>query len=1558
MATTLGLPEEKQSLVDNVSPSPSNHDLFKNENHSVDLLLKEMNLSPEQIADHHDASSIFNSPTKPLNFPRSISKPNIEPKEPSSTSGSDTCASDDADDQVTNNKIPETSFDRNFSLDDSTDVQRTIGKPELDEFSFQTPMTSTTNLLDENKKHEQQDYQQTGSNKSIMKKNNIQSPKKAVAFASATPEVHQYIEESPETTRTENDTSNEQEPQPVQTEWNELHHSSVSEESDTMSAPAPPPPPHTSSTFNELVNNNANLNDDNEQDPQQLELTDLKLKHGNFSNLSLNEKLDLYLSAESNTGSPFQEMDSHLDDLDQAARFKTNSNIQGLSSSIQAPQNVLENPMDTLAKAPDMQLHSGSSQSSLTSLRDDNRKLELRNEQGKRNSGIQLNDGIKGLSDDIVESLIPDNTKELIIRSPSFGIPEDDLNDSFDKSYNHTEQSILNLLNSTSKSYDLDHLNSEKNSNPENDTEQPEGQVKLENEEEIPLKESVKLEPGEDKVNSAAMGQEVVKEENKEVPIKSETPGNNISMNNGLTPQEEVDQLLEQKPSTEEHEQTQDSIGSENSTKMSIRFHMDSDWKLDDSNDGDREDNDATQLDDTTNQSARNEQEDSKSSNDSQDIIPKTLAPPRKDQAVDATNGPSEKANSATDTSSDNVLANSSNIAPPDEITLPVVEQNNYSSFEEITKNMDSMSKSYEDLLSAEHDQEREPANVSFISIWHKHEKQKKHNSSELPKKIQESLEQYKLTTPQVSSNNVRIPSALQTKKFKEVHVMSRKIVNPDFEDLHVSGFLPELSEDSGFEDVRVQANAIMSRRKSSASLSTRDVLASMDTNPHVMEPPQPIFNNGTTTTAKILAATALKLRNRDSDPPHSYLPQAPPSTHSTPQLSAKSRFRVPTFEIKRSGSELAPRNQYNDIFDDIGPKKPTIRADGMKTLPSMDKDDVKMILNARKIMTQDDYARVKLIGPGRLKKNSIVDEADADTSQQASFHELSGIEESNGKSADSTRVLPYLADELKKSPVALLSNDQLFKDEEQQINVSPDPESTIVPNIDFPRLSLEHTPKQNLVSPISSEFDSDSTQVPPVPPHSSHNPFREKRDVTPEVTSAKVKKNPIKIGGSPIKLVKKDGMVTGIEVDNRKSESMFAEQELINNKIRDRVSKEIEKETASIEQAPYKPRMISVNTANSRELPSPQIVDDELPDGEFLERGKLFFRIIGIKNINLPDLGAHPNAKFSITLDNGVHCIRTPDYDLDSRKVPIGKEFELTVGDSLEFILTMKATYDKPKETLVEVTERKTVKPKNRLSRFLGQKHIITTTKFVPKETQDSWKNKFAHDGSFARCYIDLQQYEGKITGKALNFDLNCFNEWEIKDDNTRAPAYKIGQLEVKMLFVPRSNPHEILPTSIRTAYESVNELCRELDTSYEGYLHQEGGDCNVWKRRYFKLQGASMIAHSEYNHKTRAKINLSKVVDVIYVDKENMNPNSSSSNYRNFSDVLLLEHAFKLRFADGEIIDFGAPNKEQKRDWVRILEQIVYRNRFRRQPWVGVMMQATGPNDPKKIEATSMLV
>lgn len=1061
------------------------------------------------------------------------------------------------------------------------------------------------------------------------------------------------------------------------------------------------------------------------------------------------------------------------------------------------------------------------------------------------------------------------------------------------------------------------------------------------------------------------------------------------------------------------------------------------------SNDGDKEDNDditehelstahhhkrQLEVDDNKDVVLRDivskeDQSKEDSVNISDEFVGKSLAPPRIDEAIDATVIPSpikraleakaaKAAKENQDTSEireadQSILANSSNIAPQERVILAPPDTN--TSFDDYSRQFD-LKDSFEESLSAEH--EVDPKPVDFISIWHSQEKKKKlYVNQDLNKYKQIPSSEYHYESN--GKKNYKIPTSLQPKVFKEVNVMSRRVVSSGFEDLNVSGFLPELSQDSGFGN---QFNGLVKNtdttmnlsnysnvsgnRRSMTPLSTKNVLSNIDNDPSIIEPPAPKPISKRHTLAPDYASRYRQIHSQENKENEVSQPK-------------RSQFKVPSFEIKRSNSVLSPRNQYNDIFDISEP--PTIKSHGMKTLPSMDGDDVKKILEAKRGISQQEYSRVKL--KANEKKGQVVLESSDkyDSLQQhASIYDAS-VDSTPNKESNHTRdrdiFMPHIRTELMKNPTALLTKEQLFNDSSVYLDDSYHPTAPNANNSDISGLSsilneaYKHSAKniESIGFPepdpefiVAPEKDSNIFKTPPsvTGPNDSIDKISSDPDLAfkykiinsprkpvqgPKLDGTPKKAgSPIKIG-SPIKLVKHGSSVTGIKLDTSpvkvkqeneiktpvSATNPFRNDELFNAKVRDQNNtnqpKNDQPRLPSTVSVPSEhthftqPSLASSATLNPdmshfrQELRPQNTAAASASSGQrnasvtSPERGKLFFRVVGFKNIDLSDLKSR-GAHFSISLDNGVHCIKTPNYKLDANSISIGKEFELTVVDSLEFILTMKISYNKPREKLVEVRERKVVKSKNRISRMFGSKDIITTTKFVPQEVEDAWANKFAQDGSFARCYIDLDQYKKQITGRAANFNLTCFNEWETKFDKSKDQMVKlkpsrIGQLEVKMLYVPRTDAHEVFPTSIKAAQESIDDLLKEANFNYEGYLHQEGGDCETWKRRFFKLHGTSLIAHSEYSHKTRAKINLAKVIEIIYVDKENFQ--KSPQNYRNFSDILLVENSFKIKFANGEMIDFGAPNKKEKDIWISNIEKIVYRNKFRRQPWVKLMIE-----------------
>lgn len=880
-------------------------------------------------------------------------------------------------------------------------------------------------------------------------------------------------------------------------------------------------------------------------------------------------------------------------------------------------------------------------------------------------------------------------------------------------------------------------------------------------------------------------------------------------------------------------------------------------------------------------------------------------------------------------------LANSSNIQHP--ILLPTIGPDE-ASFADLTRRLEQSASSFEESLSAEHDQEK-PSNPDFLSIWRSQQRSKKFDRVPLLNPVYNvSAIRHYHSADTLQRPLLMLPHSFKPRKFTDVNLVSRRVVSPGGEDLHVSGFLPEISRGSDLEQhfcSLIGHQSLLSdhlisylqhqvqRRKSFDSLN---LLTQIDGANIPDVPPQE--NN------------VVSLRPRSLNLEDTYRPEL----SSEPK---KSKFFIPPFEIKRTNSVLSPKNQYNEIFEDARPIQPTIRAEGMKTLPSMDRDEVKRILQMKQAMSQDEYTRLKLL---KTQRRPVVQEPANrfdQIQQQASIHTDSILSDPTGQR---NMLIAQAVNKVASTP----------KEEEVKKEISFEPihflKRSEFPEPDFDLLSIQDniplTPvadkqpdtaasaaKDSQWPPQFAVRSSDLTDVNSSPTHK----FKVIEQTKP-VTSPKKDPKAIKIR-SPLKVVKENGSVTGVVFDHPPPKLNLEPQPLVNDKVRSKKHEALPS-TVSV------PSNIVVLTGSSNHL-EPSMLAKEArsqingqksraaSQEKLTERGKLFFRVVGLKNIDLPDIETH-NGEFTLTLDNGVHCIKTPSYNMLGDDVTIGKEFELTVQDSLEFIMTMKATYKKPKDTLAEVKERKVVKSKNKLGRLFGSKSIVTTTRFVPRQTRDSWANLFATDGSFARCYLDLEQYETQIFGKAKTFQINCYNEWATSPrgkEKIKVEPYQVAQLEVKMMFVPRSEAYEVLPSSIRYAYESLEELKNESTFTLEGYMHQEGGDCEVWKKRWFQLKGTSLIAHSEFSHKTRAKINLAKVVEVIYIDKENMT--RSSSNYRNFSDILLVENAFKIRFANGELIDFGAPSKEEKSAWIGAIQQIVYRNKFRRQPWVQMMQE-----------------
>ena len=289
----------------------------------------------------------------------------------------------------------------------------------------------------------------------------------------------------------------------------------------------------------------------------------------------------------------------------------------------------------------------------------------------------------------------------------------------------------------------------------------------------------------------------------------------------------------------------------------------------------------------------------------------------------------------------------------------------------------------------------------------------------------------------------------------------------------------------------------------------------------------------------------------------------------------------------------------------------------------------------------------------------------------------------------------------------------------------------------------------------------------------------------------------------------------------------------------------------------------------------------EEFEDGA--ERGRLFVKVVGVKDLDLPlprgkesvkvldtsaDEATGERSYFCLTLDNGLHCVTTSWLEL-GKNAPIGQEFELVVLNDLEFQLTLATKIEEPKPVKPIESPSKVPKlkqsafsrvfasPKKRKELELKQQEEaarIARQKQAEAEAArrrqpsawDLLHNLVNKDGSFARAYISLKDHETRAYGRPYTVDIPCFNEWAVEEARKmgssksgrsmvngmqrRAP-YKIAKLELQLLYVPKPKEatDDDMPKSMNACVRELHDAEKATHTRWEGHLSQQGGDCPV---------------------------------------------------------------------------------------------------------------------------------
>ena len=124
-------------------------------------------------------------------------------------------------------------------------------------------------------------------------------------------------------------------------------------------------------------------------------------------------------------------------------------------------------------------------------------------------------------------------------------------------------------------------------------------------------------------------------------------------------------------------------------------------------------------------------------------------------------------------------------------------------------------------------------------------------------------------------------------------------------------------------------------------------------------------------------------------------------------------------------------------------------------------------------------------------------------------------------------------------------------------------------------------------------------------------------------------------------------------------------------------------------------------------------------------------------------------------------------------------------------------------------------------------------------------------------------------------------------------------------------------------------------------------------WRRRFFKLQGSKLTAYHETTRQPRATINLAKAAKLIddrssLIQKETSTRGGGrrKSAFAEEEDgYMLVEEGFRIRFGNGEVIDFYADSAADKDGWLRVMSEAVGKGATSGngaiQPWADLVLR-----------------
>ena len=133
-------------------------------------------------------------------------------------------------------------------------------------------------------------------------------------------------------------------------------------------------------------------------------------------------------------------------------------------------------------------------------------------------------------------------------------------------------------------------------------------------------------------------------------------------------------------------------------------------------------------------------------------------------------------------------------------------------------------------------------------------------------------------------------------------------------------------------------------------------------------------------------------------------------------------------------------------------------------------------------------------------------------------------------------------------------------------------------------------------------------------------------------------------------------------------------------------------------------------------------------------------------------------------------------------------------------------------------------------------------------------------------------------------------------------------------------------------------------------------------WRRRFFRLNGTKLTAYHETTRQPRATINLAKATKLLDDKSALKQPSATKSGGRRKSafaedeeGYMFVEEGFRIRFANGEVIDFYADDREQKEGWMKVLSECVGKDIASGKAWTHMVLEKERKDRAQKSKSQS---